>query len=482
MQLANQEAQRFNHEYIGTEHILLGLVKEGAGVAANVLKNLDIDLRKIRLEVEMIVQSGPDMVTMGKLPQTPRAKKVIEYSIEEARSLNHNYVGTEHLLLGLVREEEGVAAQVLMSLGLSLETVREAVLNLLGHNPDARPSGNRATQAHKTPTLGRLGVDLTALASDDRLVPCVGRRNEIDRVLLILGCRREYNPLLVGPAGVGKASIVWGLARLVANDNAPEVLRGRRLVHLFLRSAVIEARDDSQRLLSTARAVSSEAREAGNVVLFVEDLFAYGHDSRLFKSALDTTEVQYIAAATPETYRSAVVGDAVFGHSLQPVFIEPPSAEEVVAILRAHGGDYQDYHGVPIADDALSAAAELSERHLTEGCQPTRALRLLDQAAVLFRLRHPPRRPDIRELNARIEQLNAEKEGAVADQDFEKAAHLRDQADRLAKEIDQHLAAWNRERPPVAGIVDAGAVEQAVTKLTGVQFRGSDAIRAKPEP
>src|SRR6516225_6358924 len=216
MQLANQEAQRFNHEYIGTEHILLGLVKEGTGVAANVLKNLDIDLRKIRMEVEKIVQAGPDMVTMGKLPQTPRAKKVIEYSIEEARDLNHNYVGTEHLLLGLLREQEGVAAQVLMNLGLSLDHVREEVLNLLGHNPDRGEGSSLKAAAMKLPTLDSLGVDFTALAGAGRMAPCVGRSDVIDRVLLVLACRYEGNPLLVGPTGVGKGSVVCGLARLAA--------------------------------------------------------------------------------------------------------------------------------------------------------------------------------------------------------------------------------------------------------------------------
>jgi ATP-dependent Clp protease ATP-binding subunit ClpC len=479
MQLANQEAQRFNHEYIGTEHILLGLVKEGSGVAANVLKNLDIDLRKIRQEVEKIVQRGPEAVLMGRLPQTPRSKKVIEYSIEEASSLNHNYVGTEHLLLGLLREEEGVAAQVLMNLGLRREAVRQEVLNLLGHDPTARSSITQPGRQHETPTLSRLGTNLTALAHDGRLTPCVGRTNEIDRLLLVLGCRRDYNPLLVGPAGVGKASIVWGLARLAASKVPPDVLRGLRVYHLFLRTVLIDAKDDSEKLLDLARTLAAEARNAGTIV-FVEDLFEHGHDSRLFKMAFDVTQVRYIAAVTPETYRSTAL--AVLSESLQPVFVEPPTPDQVVAILRAHHADYQDHHGVQIAEDALTAAAELSERHLTEGCQPTRALRLLDQAAALFRMRHQLAPPEARELEAKIERLTREKEDAIAEQDFEKAARLRDQADRLLKQERQLRADWQKKRPPTADIVDAGTVEQTVTKLTGVQFQGSDAIRAKPEP
>src|SRR5216684_2893014 len=240
MQLANQEAQRFNHEYIGTEHILLGLVKEGSGVAANVLKNLDIDLRKIRLEIEKIVQSGPDMVTMGKLPQTPRAKKVIEYSIEEARNLNHNYVGTEHLLLGLLREQEGVAAQVLMNLGMKLEDVREEVLNLLGHNMETGSEGGErgergersSKSKSKTPALDSFGRDLTELARQGKLDPVIGRSTEIERVIQILSRRQKNNPVLLGEAGVGKTAIVEGLAQSIVDGSIPDLLRDRRIVVL----------------------------------------------------------------------------------------------------------------------------------------------------------------------------------------------------------------------------------------------------------
>src|SRR5688500_19339471 len=241
MALANQEAQRFNHEYIGTEHILLGLVKEGSGVGANVLKNLDVDLRKVRLEVEKLVKSGPDMVTMGKLPQTPRAKKVIEYAIEEARNLNHNYVGTEHLLLGLLREHDGVAAQVLMNLNLKLEEVREEVLNLLGagveseEQPQEKQGGGGGTKGKsKTPALDSFGRDLTELAREGTLDPVIGRKNEIERVIQILCRRQKNNPVLLGEAGVGKTAIVEGLAQMVVSSTVPEILHERRIVALDL--------------------------------------------------------------------------------------------------------------------------------------------------------------------------------------------------------------------------------------------------------
>lgn len=279
MQLANQEAQRFNHEYIGTEHILLGLVKEGSGVAANVLKNLDIDLRKIRLEVEKIVQTGPgsEMVTMGKLPQTPRAKKVIEYSIEEARNLNHNYVGTEHLLLGLLREQEGVAAQVLMNLGLKLEDVREEVLNLLGHNmPNESESGGggggsggggteRTTSKgkSKTPALDSFGRDLTELALAGQLDPVIGRANEIERVIQVLSRRTKNNPVLLGEAGVGKTAIVEGLAQMVVDSNVPELLRDRRIVVLDLAMMVAGTKYRGQ-FEERIKAVMNEVRRAKN--------------------------------------------------------------------------------------------------------------------------------------------------------------------------------------------------------------------------
>src|SRR5262245_39031387 len=283
MQLANQEAQRFNHEYIGTEHILLGLVKEGSGVAANVPKNLDVDLRKIRLEVERIVQpgAGGDQVVMGRLPHTPRAKKVIEYSIEEARNLNHNYVGTEHLLLGLLREQAGVAAQVLMNLGLKLEDVREEVLNLLGHNPmpnENEPGGggsgertSSSRQKSKTPALDSFGRDLTELARQNKLDPVIGRANEIERVIQVLSRRTKNNPVLLGEAGVGKTAIVEGLAQLIVDSNVPELLRDNRLVVLDLAMMVAGTKYRGQ-FEERIKAVMNEVRRAKNTILFIDEL------------------------------------------------------------------------------------------------------------------------------------------------------------------------------------------------------------------
>src|SRR4051795_7971231 len=276
MALANQEAQRFNHEYIGTEHILLGLVKEGSGVGANVLKNLDVDLRKVRLEVEKLVKSGPDMVTMGKLPQTPRAKKVIEYAIEEARNLNHNYVGTEHLLLGLLREHDGVAAQVLMNLGLKLEEVREEVLNLLGAGVESEGGASGEAKGEgktksKTPALDSFGRDLTELARQGKLDPVIGRANEIERVIQILCRRQKNNPVLLGEAGVGKTAIVEGFAQMVVNGEVPELLRDKRIVVLDLAMMVAGTKYRGQ-FEERIKAVMNEVKRAKNTILFIDEL------------------------------------------------------------------------------------------------------------------------------------------------------------------------------------------------------------------
>src|SRR5216117_3138260 len=448
MQLANQEAQRFNHEYIGTEHILLGLVKEGSGVAANVLKNLDVDLRKIRLEVEKLVQSSPEVGTPGKLPQTPRAKKVIEYSIEEARNLNHNYVGTEHLLLGLLREQEGVAAQVLMNLGLKLEDVREEVLNLLGHNmPSESDSGSTGGERtankgkSKTPALDSFGRDLTELARQGKLDPVIGRQNEIERVIQVLSRRTKNNPVLLGEAGVGKTAIVEGLAQLIVDSNVPELLRDKRIVVLDLAMMVAGTKYRGQ-FEERIKAVMNEVRRAKNTILFIDELHtlvgAGGAEgaidaSNVLKPALARGEIQCIGATTLDEYRKYIEKDSALARRFQEVIVEPSSKPETVEILKGLREKYEEHHRVQITDDAVEAAVELSERYITARCLPDKAIDVIDESGARVRLKAMTRPPDLKEVDAQGEQLNQEKEQAVAEQDFEKAAHLRDQADKLKK-------------------------------------------------
>jgi ATP-dependent Clp protease ATP-binding subunit ClpC len=480
MQLANQEAQRFNHEYVGTEHVLLGLVKEGSGVAANVLKNLDVDLRKIRVEVEKIVQSGPDMVTMGKLPQTPRAKKVIEYAIEEARNLNHNYVGTEHLLLGLLREQEGVAAQVLMNLNLKLEEVREEVLNLLGHGMDAGGGeGERAAAKggkSKTPALDSFGRDLTDLARQGKLDPVIGRQNEIERVVQVLSRRTKNNPVLLGEAGVGKTAIVEGLAQMIVDGNVPELLRDRRIVVLDLAMMVAGTKYRGQ-FEERIKAVMNEVRRAKNTILFIDELHtlvgAGGAEgaidaSNVLKPALARGEVQCIGATTLDEYRKYIEKDGALDRRFQMVVVNPPSKAEALEILRGLRDRYEAHHRVQITDEALEAAVELSDRYITGRCLPDKAIDVVDEAGARVRLKAMTRPPDLKELDGQIERLNQDKEEAVANQDFERAAALRDQADKLKKRKEMINREWRDRAKEVDGTVDEEVVAEVVSKMTGI--------------
>ena len=483
MQLANQEAQRFNHEYIGTEHVLLGLVKEGSGVAANVLKNLDVDLRKIRLEVEKIVQSGPDMVTMGKLPQTPRAKKVIEYALEEAKNLNHNYVGTEHLLLGLLREQEGVAAQVLMNLGLKLEDVREEVLNLLGHGLEGaeaseRASGSSKSGKSKTPALDSFGRDLTELARQKKLDPVIGRSDEIERVIQILSRRQKNNPVLLGEAGVGKTAIVEGFAQMVVDGNVPDLLRERRIVVLDLAMMVAGTKYRGQ-FEERIKAVMNEVRRAKNTILFIDELHtlvgAGGAEgaidaSNVLKPALSRGELQCIGATTLDEYRKYIEKDGALERRFQTVLVEPPSDEQTVEILKGLRDRYEEHHRVQITDDALESAVELASRYITGRCLPDKAIDVIDESGARIRLKSMVRPPDLKELEEETERLNQAKEEAVADQDFEKAASLRDQADKLKKKREQLTREWREKSEQTDGVVDAEVT--AHPSCSGYRARG----------
>ena len=480
MQLANQEAQRFNHEYVGTEHVLLGLIKEGSGVAANVLRNLDVDLRKIRNEVEKIVQAGPDMVTMGKLPQTPRAKKVIEYAIEEARNLNHNYVGTEHLLLGLLREQEGVAAQVLMNLNLKLEEVREEVLNLLGHGMDAGGESERGATSKgnksKTPALDSFGRDLTDLARQGKLDPVIGRQNEIERVIQVLSRRTKNNPVLLGEAGVGKTAIVEGLAQMIVDGNVPELLRDRRIVVLDLAMMVAGTKYRGQ-FEERIKAVMNEVRRAKNTILFIDELHtlvgAGGAEgaidaSNVLKPALARGEVQCIGATTLDEYRKYIEKDGALERRFQTIIVEPPSKTEALEILRGLRDRYEAHHRVQITDEALEAAVELSDRYITGRCLPDKAIDVVDEAGARVRLKAMTRPPDLKELDEQIERLNQDKEEAVANQDFERAAALRDQADKLKKKKETITREWRERSKEIDGTVDEEVVAEVVSKMTGI--------------
>ena len=479
MALANQEAQRFNHEYIGTEHILLGLVKEGSGVGANVLKNLDVDLRKVRLEVEKLVKSGPDMVTMGKLPQTPRAKKVIEYAIEEARNLNHNYVGTEHLLLGLLREHDGVAAQVLMNLSLKLEEVREEVLNLLGagvetEEPAQEKQGQKGKS--KTPALDSFGRDLTELAKEGQLDPVIGRKNEIERVIQILCRRQKNNPVLLGEAGVGKTAIVEGLAQMIVGSSVPEILHDRRLVVLDLAMMVAGTKYRGQ-FEERIKAVMNEVRRAKNVILFIDELHtlvgAGGAEgaidaSNVLKPALSRGEIQCIGATTFDEYRKYIEKDAALARRFQPITVDPPSKEDAVEILKGLRDRYEAHHRVQIKDEALLAAVELSDRYITGRCLPDKAIDVLDEAGARIRLRSMTKPPNLAELEEQIERLSIQKDEAVKNAEYEEAARLRDQAESLRSKKEEMQRHWKEQAKEMNGVVDEEIIAEVVSKMTGV--------------
>jgi ATP-dependent Clp protease ATP-binding subunit ClpC len=484
MALANQEAQRLNHEYIGTEHVLLGLVKEGSGVGATVLKQLDVDLRKVRMEVEKLVKSGPDMVTMGKLPQTPRAKKVIEYAIEEARNLGHNYVGTEHLLLGLLREQDGVAAQVLINLGLKLEDVREEVLNLLGANSEGAGS-QKGTSAHrakpdagktKTPALDSFGRDLTELAREGQLDPVIGREREIERVIQILCRRTKNNPVLLGEAGVGKTAIVEGLAQKIISREIPEILQEKRIVVLDLAMMVAGTKYRGQ-FEERIKAVMNEVIRAKNIILFIDELHtlvgAGGAEgaidaSNVLKPALSRGEIQCIGATTLDEYRKYIEKDGALERRFQQILVEPPNDKETLEILKGLRDRYEAHHRVQFTDGALKAAVEISSRYISGRCQPDKAIDIIDEAGARIRLRSMTKPPDLTEVETEIERVEVEKSEAVKSADYERAAELRDKAETLRRDKDEKQQLWRNQNKEVDGVVDEEVIAEVVSRITGV--------------
>ncbi len=485
MSLARQEAQKFNHEYIGTEHVLLGLVQEGNGVAANVLQKMGVDLEKIRQEVEKIVKTGPSMATMSNLPFTPRAKKVLELAMEEASQLGHSYIGTEHLLLGLIKENEGIAAQVLLNLRVKLEDVRQQVLEFLGADTgeaddiDASEMGAPSSSGKsKTPALDTFGRDLTELAREGKLDPVIGRKQEIERVIQILCRRSKNNPVLLGEAGVGKTAIVEGLAQDIIKGHVPEILRNKRIVVLDLAMMVAGTKYRGQ-FEERIKAVMTEVRRARDVILFIDELHtlvgAGGAEgaidaSNVLKPALSRGEIQCIGATTLDEYRKHIEKDGALERRFQTVVVDPPSKDQAVKILYGLRDKYEAHHRVTYTDDALESAVELSNRYIQGRFLPDKAIDVIDEAGARIRIRSMTQPPDIQELEKQIAELEKEKEESVANQDFERAADLRDKAYQLRKKKEQIQKDW-REREAskeAGGTVDKEVIAETVAKMTGI--------------
>ncbi|MCE9595437.1 MAG: ATP-dependent Clp protease ATP-binding subunit [Planctomycetes bacterium] len=505
MNLARQEAQRFNHEYLGTEHILLGLVQEGSGVAANVLKNMNIDLSKIRAEVEKIVKTGPSMVTMGQLPFTPRAKKVLELSMEEASNLGHNYIGTEHLLLGLIKENEGIAAQVLMNLGVKLEDVREEVLEFLGADTQEEEeeessigdagagqgqggaqggsggggsAGGSGNTKSKTPALDAFGRDLTELARQGKLDVVIGRANEIERVIQILSRRTKNNPVLLGEPGVGKTAIVEGLGQRIIDNEVPEILRNKRIVVLDLALMVAGTKYRGQ-FEERIKAVMTEVRRVRDVVLFIDELHtlvgAGGAEgaidaSNVLKPALSRGEIQCIGATTLDEYRKHIEKDGALERRFQAVVVEPPSPTEAVEILKGLRDRYEAHHRVKYTDEALALAVELATRYINNRFLPDKAIDVMDEAGARVRIKSMVPPPNLKEITTEIERLDRAKDEAVTSQDFEKAAQLRDQAYQLRKKKEEMQKEWrtSQQGKEDVGKVDTEVIAETVSKMTGI--------------
>ena len=480
--IAQEEAKRLNHDYVGTEHILLGLIALGEGVAAQVLANLGVDLRRVRSEIEKIVGTGDNVMLLGEIPFTPRAKKVLEYAVEEAQHMGHSYVGTEHLLLGLIREEEGVAARVLENLGLRLEVVREEVLNLLGEGqaqqqqPGGQPQTPTRTKS-KTPTLDEFGRDLTVMAREGKLDPVIGRVDEIERMIQILARRQKNNPVLIGDPGVGKTAIVEGLAQKISMGDVPEILNNKRVLSLDLALVVAGTKyrgEFEQRLKNIIEEIH---RAKGQIILFVDELHtvigagaAEGaiDASNMIKPALSRGELQCIGATTLDEYRKYIEHDAALERRFQTVIVEPPSVDETVAILKGLREKYESHHKVKYEDAALAAAAGLADRYISERFLPDKAIDLIDEAGSRARLQTTQTPPQFKDKEVEIEKMVKEKSTAIAGQEYEKAARLRDKEKELRKALEEQKKKWREKRDQSTPTITAEDVAVVVSKWTGV--------------
>ncbi len=476
--LAKEEAKRFSHDYIGTEHILLGLVKEGEGVAAAVLTSLGLDAESIREEVEKLVQSGPGQTISDDIPFTPRAKKVIELAMDEARSLGHNYIGTEHLLLGLIREGDGVASQVLLNLGLDLKSVREEVLNLLGSSVPGYngPSGAKPKKKSKTPALDSFGRDLTEMASQDELDPVIGRDKEIHRVVQILSRRKKNNPVLIGEAGVGKTAIVEGLAQKIIEGDIPETLKGKRLIILDLAMMIAGTKYRGQ-FEERIKAIMKEIKDTPEVIVFIDEIHtlvgAGGAEgaidaSNILKPSLQRGDIQCIGATTLDEYRKNIEKDPALERRFQPVNVDPPSVEETYAILKGLRDKYEAHHKITYTDKALEAAAKMSDQYISGRFLPDKAIDLIDEAGARAKLDTMVMPPELNDDEKQIEFLKREKEEAVKNQDFEKAARFRDSERKSRKELEEKKLAWKKDRTREDVIVDEEDIASIVSNWTGI--------------
>lgn len=489
LQLARKEADRFNHGYVGTEHLLLGLIALGQGVAVNVLQRMGVDLQTVRMQVEKAVGVGPETKTVGNVPFTPRVKKVLALASQEARAMNHAYVGTEHILLGLLREGEGVAAQILKNLNVDLERVRIAVLKELDPNyepseesffggPAEAPEGKPVTgpKDSKTPALATFGRDLTDLAAKGELDPVIGRQMEIERVIQILCRRTKNNPVLLGEAGVGKTAIVEGLAQAIVRGDVPEILRDRRVVTLDLALMVAGTKYRGQ-FEERIKAVMDEIKRAKNVILFIDELHsivgagsAEGamDASNIIKPALSRGELQCIGATTLAEYRKSIEKDAALERRFQTVIVREPTIEETIEILKGLRPRYEAHHHARITDEALHEAAVLSARYLMDRHLPDKAIDLVDEAGARARIAAMTRPPEIKEMEKKLEYVRQKKETAIQNQRFEEAATYRDEEQKIREQIEQKLTDWRKTQDQVVVTVTAEDIMHIVSKWTGV--------------
>jgi ATP-dependent Clp protease ATP-binding subunit ClpC len=486
LQMAREEAARLHHEYVGTEHILLGLIREGEGVAAAVLTNLNVDLEEIQQKIEETVKKGKAAAAAGPdLPYTSRAKKVLELAMSEARELNHSYVGTEHLLLGLLREEKGIAAQVLTDAGVNLEQARAETLRLLGSEMPSTPAGGgtgaqptppKSEKKSKTPALDHFCRDLTQLAAEGALDPTIGRQKEIERVMEILSRRKKNNPVLIGEPGVGKTAIVEGLAQLISGGQCPDALKDHRVLSLDM-AAVIAGTKYRGQFEERLKAVINEIAQNKNIILFIDELHtlvgagaAEGavDASNMLKPALARGELQCVGASTLNEYRKYIEKDGALERRFQTVIVDPPTVEETIEILKGLRKRYEDHHRVIIPDETLVEAAKLSERYITDRFLPDKAIDVIDEAGARARLAAQVPPPEVAELKDKLEGINGDKEAAVRDQNFEKAASLRDSERELQGEIRRKQEEWERERQTRRPTINEEGVAFIVSRWTGI--------------